>query len=346
MNDTTTTVVSETNECFLSDDEIKNSYNLGLHIASIFVLLVVSFVGASISVASARIKYLHINPIIINTGKFFGSGYVIIYTLKDEYLRYKIFLFFYYYRVVLATGFIHILPDAMETLSDSCLPDSWTVYGAYGGLFAMLAALGMQLIEFLAHQRFRSSRLKHSHVTAHIEVKECPKNEQINDTMDESRPKTPVVNDMVQTICVENICEEQERPKKKKRANIIVVENENVEQENNKTEELNQTEPHNSSNGRSKKNKVINEEVNNPEMTEPEKPKAKPKKRRHVHHQHHQSENIEHIHEHTHGFEHNHTHGSEHNHTHGSEHNHTHGSEHNHPQDCVAVDIVKVEPMD
>lgn len=52
----------------------------------------------------------------------------------------------------------------METLTDECLPDSWNVYGAYSGLFAMLAILGMQLIEFLAHQRYRSSRNGHSHV--------------------------------------------------------------------------------------------------------------------------------------------------------------------------------------
>lgn len=62
------------NECFLSDTEIDESYNLTLHIVSIFVLLAISLLGASISVVSVRIKRLRINPIIINTGKFFGSG--------------------------------------------------------------------------------------------------------------------------------------------------------------------------------------------------------------------------------------------------------------------------------
>ena len=58
--------------------------------------------------------------------------------------------------MVLATGFIHILPAAMEALTDDCLPNSWKAYDAFAGLFAMLAALVMQLIEYIAHQQYRS----------------------------------------------------------------------------------------------------------------------------------------------------------------------------------------------
>ncbi len=76
MNNTNSTPISDNDGCSLTDEEIQNSYNLGLHIASVFVLLFVSLLGASIAVASSRVKALHINPIIINTGKFFGSGYV------------------------------------------------------------------------------------------------------------------------------------------------------------------------------------------------------------------------------------------------------------------------------
>jgi len=46
----------------------------------------------------------------------------------------------------------------MEALTDPCLPDSWNVYGAYAGLFAMSAALIMQFIEFIAHQRYQSMK--------------------------------------------------------------------------------------------------------------------------------------------------------------------------------------------
>ena len=65
-----------TNACNPSNDTIEKDYNLTLHIVSLFVILVVSLLGASISVVTTRVKALHISPVIINTGKFFGSGYV------------------------------------------------------------------------------------------------------------------------------------------------------------------------------------------------------------------------------------------------------------------------------
>jgi hypothetical protein len=85
MNTSTSTTFTNT-ECNPTDDEIDYSYNVSHHIISIFVILIVSFLGAAISVVSTRVKRLHINPVIINTGKFFGSGYV-----KD---RLKILKFF------------------------------------------------------------------------------------------------------------------------------------------------------------------------------------------------------------------------------------------------------------
>ncbi|CAF4555317.1 unnamed protein product, partial [Rotaria sp. Silwood1] len=106
-------------------------YNLKLRIVSVFVLLIVSLLGASIAVVSAYSKRLHIPTTIINTGKFFGTG------------------------VILATAFIHILPAAMNTLTDECLPEGWKEYEAYAGLFAMLAILAMQLIEFIAHHQLQ-----------------------------------------------------------------------------------------------------------------------------------------------------------------------------------------------
>jgi hypothetical protein len=50
------------------------NYNTSLHIVSLFVILVVSLLGASISVASVRIKALRIPSVVINVGKFFGTG--------------------------------------------------------------------------------------------------------------------------------------------------------------------------------------------------------------------------------------------------------------------------------
>jgi len=64
------------NECIPTDEEINNSYDLTLHIISVFVLFILSLFGAAFSVISTRVKCLHVSPIIINVGKFFGSGYV------------------------------------------------------------------------------------------------------------------------------------------------------------------------------------------------------------------------------------------------------------------------------
>jgi zinc transporter 1/2/3 len=89
-----------------------------------------------------------------------------------------------FFRVVLATGFIHMLPTGMEALTDDCLPDSWNVYGAYAGLFAMTATLIMQFIEFVAHQRYQSiknseiypllgDRNERSRMKEHTEISEA-----------------------------------------------------------------------------------------------------------------------------------------------------------------------------
>jgi hypothetical protein len=64
------------NDCIPTDEEINESYDLTLHIISVFVLLTVSFFGAAFAVLTTRVRCLRVNPIIINVGKFFGSGYV------------------------------------------------------------------------------------------------------------------------------------------------------------------------------------------------------------------------------------------------------------------------------
>lgn len=74
LNGSNATAEVAHDECKLSDEAIQIAYNMTLHIVSVFVLLVVSFVGASISVASARVKALRIHPVVLNVGKFFGSG--------------------------------------------------------------------------------------------------------------------------------------------------------------------------------------------------------------------------------------------------------------------------------
>lgn len=54
--------------------EGEETYQLTLRIVSVFVLLAVSVLGATLAVLSSQIKRCRIPPIVINTGKFFGTG--------------------------------------------------------------------------------------------------------------------------------------------------------------------------------------------------------------------------------------------------------------------------------
>lgn len=82
-----------------------------------------------------------------------------------------------------------MLPAAMEALTDPCLPESWHNYEAYAGLFAMLAALAMQLIEFIAHERYRSSHSKPESVTTSVSDQPV----QITQTKDQVQVTLPSV---------------------------------------------------------------------------------------------------------------------------------------------------------
>ncbi|KAL9659935.1 hypothetical protein QQ045_024745 [Rhodiola kirilowii] len=56
--------------------------------------------------------------------------------------------------VILATGFVHMLPDATEALTDPCLPSfPWRKF-PFSGFFAMMAALATLLVEFIGTQYY------------------------------------------------------------------------------------------------------------------------------------------------------------------------------------------------
>lgn len=78
---------------------------------------------------------------VIQTARTFGSG------------------------VILATAFIHMLPSAFGDLSDPSLPALFQEggYTGWAGLIAMLAALMLHLLEFVATQRFFQRTAHHHH---------------------------------------------------------------------------------------------------------------------------------------------------------------------------------------
>ncbi|CAI9093302.1 OLC1v1028771C2 [Oldenlandia corymbosa var. corymbosa] len=58
--------------------------------------------------------------------------------------------------VILATGFIHVLPDAFESLTSPCLPEHpWGDF-PFTGFVAMVAAIGTLMVDVYATSHYRS----------------------------------------------------------------------------------------------------------------------------------------------------------------------------------------------
>lgn len=115
----------------LSDDDedcsgsAPESYNLDLAIASVFVLWVVSFLGAGFPLL---LLYRRSRALLlaVKFGAFAGSG------------------------VMLAVGFVHMLGDANENLSSPCLPESWNdAYDSWALLFVVVTIVILQALDYL-----------------------------------------------------------------------------------------------------------------------------------------------------------------------------------------------------
>ncbi|KAF9274162.1 high-affinity Zn(2+) transporter zrt1 [Mortierella alpina] len=105
----------------------KDSYNMSLHIAAVFIILAASTAGVFMPVIASKVRALRISDRVLTLGKQFGTG------------------------VILATAFIHMMPTAMANLASPCLGPTFSEnYTAFGGLFILLSSLFMHWIEFIA----------------------------------------------------------------------------------------------------------------------------------------------------------------------------------------------------
>ncbi|KAJ1655630.1 hypothetical protein IWQ61_004645 [Dispira simplex] len=105
-------------------DLASQQYSVSLGIAAVFIMFVVSALGSFLPVVARFYPKLRIPPKLIELGKHFGTG------------------------IVLATGFIHMFPGAIFSLTDPCVLPGFAAYSAFAGLFAMIAALFFHLLEF------------------------------------------------------------------------------------------------------------------------------------------------------------------------------------------------------
>jgi len=101
-----------------------NTY-FGLRVASVFIILVSSTLGASFPVIAKRVSWLRIPKGAFDFAKYFGSG------------------------VIIATAFIHLLSPGLSELSSPCLNPAWLVY-PYALAFAMLSIFILFIVELVA----------------------------------------------------------------------------------------------------------------------------------------------------------------------------------------------------
>lgn len=101
--------------------------DLALRVASIFVILAGSSIGALFPVLSRRTKWLgaRIPKQAFDTAKYFGSG------------------------VIIATAFIHLLSPAIEELGSPCLSPAWQDY-PYALAIALVSIFTIFVIELVA----------------------------------------------------------------------------------------------------------------------------------------------------------------------------------------------------
>lgn len=117
---------------------------LRLKIVAIASILVAGVCGVAIPLVGKKRRFLGTDSNLFVAAKAFAGG------------------------VILATGFVHMLPDATLALSDSCLPEiPWSKF-PFSGFIVMMAALVTLLIEFIGTQYYERKQERQNQ-TFHID---------------------------------------------------------------------------------------------------------------------------------------------------------------------------------
>jgi len=163
-----TAVLEDLNNCTAAYNSLNDSYNTcgcnvdpcastfnvvydrSLHIGAIFIVLMASVLGSGIPLLAKYCKYFRVSPYVICLGKCMGIG------------------------VVLACALVHMLQPASQSLTSPCVPWEFnTDYNAYAFLFAMLAGLAMQFVDFCLLEYITS---------IHLSNRDIPDKHEMSDT--------------------------------------------------------------------------------------------------------------------------------------------------------------------
>ncbi|TEA15733.1 Zinc-regulated transporter 2 [Colletotrichum sidae] len=113
-----------------------SEYDVGLHVAGLFLVLAFSIFGAGFPVVAKKVKWVKVPPKVFFACKHFGTG------------------------VLIATAFVHLLPTAFGNLMNPCLPDLFTEqYPPLPGAIMM----GSMFILFVIEMWINSKVGGHSH---------------------------------------------------------------------------------------------------------------------------------------------------------------------------------------
>ncbi|XVE84137.1 hypothetical protein DITRI_Ditri16bG0145500 [Diplodiscus trichospermus] len=131
-------------ECTCEIEVVKQNKGEALKykLGAIAAILVAGAVGVSLPLLGSRIPTLRPENDIFFMIKAFAAG------------------------VILATGFIHILPNAFKSLTSPCLDESPWGNFPFTGFIAMMSAIGTLMVDAFAAGYYKSQHLsKHKHVS-------------------------------------------------------------------------------------------------------------------------------------------------------------------------------------
>ncbi|KAL8158571.1 hypothetical protein V2J09_000108 [Rumex salicifolius] len=134
-------------ECVVEDLQADpKSVTLPYKVGSIFAILFASAVGVAVPLVGKKVPALSPDSDVFYMIKAFAAG------------------------VILATGFIHILPEAFESLSSPCLKNPVWENFPFTGFVAMLAAIATLMVESTAAGYYRRMHLNSSGGDGDVEV--------------------------------------------------------------------------------------------------------------------------------------------------------------------------------
>ncbi|KAK2966413.1 hypothetical protein RJ640_003683 [Escallonia rubra] len=107
-----------------------------LKMVAIASILIAGVLGVAIPLVGKKRRFLRTDSNVFFAAKAFAAG------------------------VILATGFVHMLPDATSALTDTCLPTyPWSKF-PFAGFIAMMAALATLLVDFIGTQYYEKKQEK------------------------------------------------------------------------------------------------------------------------------------------------------------------------------------------